>query len=342
MTTSGKVKAMSDQPIRVKWIGKHSHSPSSGWIAQIPQETTQFSHCHFIFDLYEKEYDWLIVEDDFPKILKNKPYTLNCPAEHTLFYTTEPSNITFYGAAFTSQFNWLVTSQKEDALPHRNAIRQATGNRWFYQKTYDQLNGEPLPLKKEVISTVCSSKQMKHTLHEQRYQFTQQLKQELPNLDIFGHGVRPIQYKSEALDSYKFHLTIENYRGPHHWTEKLADAFLAGCCPIYYGCTNILDYFPENSLILIDINKPSEAISNIKKAIDNPNEYEKRASAIYEARQKILDVYNLPVMLSTIIEKYHDHKKTPNHQLLYSRKRMRLHVPKEFIHFTNWKIRQCF
>ena len=161
MTTFGKVNVMSDQPIRVKWIGKHSRSPSSGWIAQMiaqmPEEKPQLNHCHFIFDLYEKEYDWLIVEDDLPKMLRNKPYEINCPAEHTLFYTTEPSNITFYGAAFTSQFKWLLTSQSEDALPHKNSIRQATGNRWFYEKKYDQLNGEPLPLKKEVISTVCSS-----------------------------------------------------------------------------------------------------------------------------------------------------------------------------------------
>ena len=108
---------------------------------------------------------------------------------------------------------------------------------------------------------------MKHSLHAQRYQFTQQLKREAPKLEIFGHGLRPIQYKSEALEDYKFHLAIENYRGPHHWTEKLADAFLAGCCPIYYGCSNILDYFPEDPLILIDINKPSEAISILKKPL---------------------------------------------------------------------------
>ena len=331
---------MPNKAIRVKWIGKHSFSPSSAWITQIPQIKPQFNHCHFIFDPYEKDYDWLIVEDDLPKVLKNKAYKLNCPLEHTLFYTTEPSNITFYGAAFTSQFKWLLTSQDENALPHRNAIRQATGNRWFYEKTYDQLNGQPLPLKKELISTVCSSKQMKHTLHEQRCYFTQQVKQKLSKLDIFGHGVRPIKYKSEALDSYKFHLAIENFRGPHHWTEKLADAFLAGCCPIYYGCSNILDYFPEDSLILIDLNKPSEAFSIIKKAIDNPNEYEKRTPAIYEARQKILDTYNLPLMLSKIIEKNYDNKNTPNHQLLYSRRRMRVNIPQEFINFTNWKIKQ--
>ena len=99
------------------------------------QKNPQLNHCHFIYDLYEKN-DWLIVEDDLPKILKNKPYAINCPVEHTLFYTTEPSNITFYGAAFTSQFNWLLTSQSEDALPHKNAIRQATGNRWFYEKKH--------------------------------------------------------------------------------------------------------------------------------------------------------------------------------------------------------------
>ena len=51
----------------------------------MPQKNPQLNHCHFIYDLYEKEYDWLIVEDDMPKILKNKPYEINCPAEHTLF-----------------------------------------------------------------------------------------------------------------------------------------------------------------------------------------------------------------------------------------------------------------
>jgi hypothetical protein len=334
------MKPMQDRPIRVKWIGKHSRSSSSGWLAQMPKKMPQFKNCHFLFDMYEKEYDWLIVEDDLPKKLKNKPYTLKCPVEQTLFYTTEPSNITYYGTAFTSQFHWLLTSQKADDLSHVNAIRQATGNRWFYEKTYDELNEKSLPIKKETLSTVCSSKQMKHTLHRQRYQFTQQLKQELPNLQVFGHGVRSIQYKSEALESYQFHLAIENYRGSHHWTEKLADAFLAGCCPIYYGCTNIFDYFPKDSLILIDLNKPSEAISTIKKVTTNPEEYEKRIPAIYEARQKILNAYNLPIMLSTIIEKNHTHKNTPKHQLLYSRKRMRLHVPQEFIHFTHWKIKQ--
>ena len=100
------------------------------------------------FSIFMKKSMTMIVEDDIPKILKNKRYEINCPTEHTLFYTTEPSNITFYGAAFTSQFKWLLTSQSEYALPHRNSIRQATGNRWFYEKKYDQLNEELYAVKK--------------------------------------------------------------------------------------------------------------------------------------------------------------------------------------------------
>ena len=84
---------MSDKPIRVKWIGKHSRSPSSGWITQMPQKNPQLKHCHFIYDLYEKEYDWLIVEDDMPKILKNKPYEINCPTEHTHSFTQQNHRI---------------------------------------------------------------------------------------------------------------------------------------------------------------------------------------------------------------------------------------------------------
>ena len=60
---------------------------------------------------------------------------------------------------------------------------------------------------------------------------------------------------------------MENAVIPDYWTEKIADCFLAWTLPIYYGCPNLEDYFPEKSFIRIDIEKPEEAIDSIVNKI---------------------------------------------------------------------------
>ena len=60
----------------------------------------------------------------------------------------------------------------------------------------------------------------------------------------FGKGVKLIDKKINAIDPYKFHLTIENDSLEHHWTEKIADAYLGLSVPIIM-VVNILDYFPR-------------------------------------------------------------------------------------------------
>jgi hypothetical protein len=110
--------------------------------------------------------------------------------------------------------------------------------------------------------------------------------------------------KANALHDYRYHIAIENHRGPHHWTEKLADPFLGLALPFYYGCTNAVDYFPEQSFIAIDINDIEGAVSTIKNAMSN-NEYDKRLPYLVEARRRVLEEYNLFAVLSRAIEQRH-------------------------------------
>ena len=56
----------------------------------------------------------------------------------------------------------------------------------------------------------------------------------MPELDIFGRGIRPINDKSEALNKYKYHIVVENFR-TSPLDRKLSDAFLAECLPFYAG-----------------------------------------------------------------------------------------------------------
>ena len=106
------------------------------------------------------------------------------------------------------------------------------------------------------------------------------------------------------------------------WSEKLSDAFLGFSIPIYCGAPNIYDYFPKDSLIVIDIDKPKEAIEAIKKVINTPGEYERRFEAVKEARRKIIYEYNLVAMICNIVNSTKEYHFTPN-QKIYGRRYMR-------------------
>lgn len=47
----------------------------------------------------------------------------------------------------------------------------------------------------------------------------------------------------------RFVLVIENSRHANYFTEKLLDAMLSGCIPVYWGCPNIGDFFDARGLV---------------------------------------------------------------------------------------------
>ena len=313
-------------PIVVKFLAK---TESRMFMRQFPGNTPAWGTCTFSFDPTLEDYDWLVVYDDLPKVggerFSLREEKLRCPKENTLLVTTEPSTIKIYGSAYTAQFGHVLTSQENFALAHHNRIFSQPALIWFYgigkqtEIPYDRLAAMQ-PNKSLSISTVCSSKQQKHTLHNQRYRFTQSLKKRLPELEIFGHGVRDMDDKAIALDAYRYHIAIENFVGDHHWTEKLADAFLGFTLPFYFGCTNVEDYFPKESFIYIDIFDVEKSYRIIKDAIEN-REYEKRLPFILEARRRVLEDYNLFSVLSRHIERHHEPIKSLAHDsMIRSRK----------------------
>ena len=320
--------------IKVKIIARGQDSYP--WKKQIPGNTGVWNNCQFIFDRNSKNYDWLVVIDDLSRGHASQPEAITCADEHTLLVTTEPPSITRYGQSFAAQFEHILTSQSEHALPHSRRIHSHTGNLWFNGHSYNEIVDNGIPKKNATLSTVCSSKQQRHTIHKNRYDFTYWLKQKLPELDIFGHGVRFVQNKYEAMDAYRYHLAIENYIGPHHWTEKLSDPYLSGAVPIYYGCPNIDEYFPKDSYIAIDINNREAAYDTIKSCITDPQDYANRLDALREAQRLVLDEYNLLAMLDQIISTHYSSTRKTSGRLLYNRKQMRYRHPRDLISHLYW------
>lgn len=327
------------RPITVKFMARSIVEGTSveRWLRQFPGNIPEWGNCRFEFDQDATDYDWLAVYHDIPRPKRSWAIEkLNCPPEKTILITTEPSTITVYGTDYLRQYGVVLTSQEAWAVSHPNCVFCQPGLIWYYGfpfeegqiRTYSDMQQAPPPEKSKVISTVCSSRQGKLTLHYKRFGFTQRLKEVLPELDVFGHGVNPFSDKADVIDPYQYHITIENHIYPHHMTEKLPDIFLGYGVPFYYGCPNAADYYPPESFISIDINDLERSLDIIKSTIAN-NEYKDRLPYVIEARRRVLEEHNLFSLLDRVIqEKNTEYIASPvNRGMIMNRQTLRLKRP---------------
>lgn len=289
-----------------------SRGSGSGWLRYFPDPSdTKLGECEFIFDDDCNNYDWLVVYEDIPKTKDSLPgkEKLACSQENTLLVTTEPPNIKLYDKEYTRQFGHVLTSHPPESLPHHHRIYSQPALMWFCSDTdaewgFLQNNNDSMHEKSNRLSTVCSNKRQKHTLHNRRYDLTMELRPDLPEMDVFGRGIKHVESKYQMMKDYRYHLAIENYQGKHHWTEKLSDSLLSGCLPFYYGCTNLIDYFPEESFIEIDLWDTAKTRNIIAEAIAN-NAYEERFEAIKEAQRRVIEEYSFFAMINKIVIENH-------------------------------------
>tara|TARA_Y100000310_G_scaffold329971_1_gene400798 strand:+ start:552 stop:1376 length:825 start_codon:yes stop_codon:yes gene_type:complete len=70
------------------------------------------------------------------------------------------------------------------------------------------------------------------------------------DIDFYGEGCgRHIRKKDESIENHMFSLVIENSRCKNYFTEKIIDCFAYGTVPVYWGCTNIGDFFNDKGII---------------------------------------------------------------------------------------------
>lgn len=145
--------------------------------------------------------------------------------------------------------------------------------------------------KNKIISLIVSWKEMTKN-HSYRIELAKELlKTDLP-IDIYGdyrnifNGIHDNRLKGifppngdEAYKDYKFSICIENSNHSHYFTEKIINPMLLECTPIYYGCVNIDNYFPDipiklKGILEDDINLLRDICNNQDKYIRNINTQE--------------------------------------------------------------------
>lgn len=278
--------------------------PSVKWPLeqQTPNHNGVWGNCHFFINKPIKECDYWIV---FEGPAKKREKTI-CAKKNTILITAEPPTIKEYDQQFLNQFNTVITCHRK--IKHKNPVFQQQGLPWHigrrqrnhvnlsFSKSYDDLVAIDHFRKDRKISVISSAKDFSAG-HRQRIEFVKRLKDHFGDqIDVFGRGFSEIEDKWDALARYKYHIALENCAVRDYWTEKLGDAYLAGCYPIYYGCPNIEKYFNNSALTKIDITQPQKAIHIIDSCFKE-SKYEQSVQEIMDARKDVLNRYNLFAMI---------------------------------------------
>ena len=272
-------------------------------LRQTPRQRGIWSNCQFHTRLDGRRLDYCVVYEELPETT-----SVHCSRDNTIFVTGEPPSVRVYNTKFLQQFGTVITCQRK--LDHPRVIYAQTGLPWHvgrrcknhtnisFTKDYDELKNVKHFSKHKLISVVCSNKTWTSG-QKKRLDFVRKISVQMPQIEVFGRGLRHIEDKWDAIAGYKYHVVLENEAYPDYWTEKLSDSFLGGAYPFYYGCPNISDYFPRGSFTSFDIGDIDGCKARIEDAIAN-SLYERSIGEILEARDLVLDKYNLFAMLSDV------------------------------------------
>lgn len=217
------------------------------------------------------------------------PETALCPPDNVVFISAEPPVIKKYDKRFLRQFSHVISSQRE--LRHGALHVSHTALPWHVGRSYDELVAAGLPPKTKNWSAIVSNKNFAPG-HRNRLAFMEQLRQREGG-DLFGRGTRDLPVKWDGLSDYRYSVAIENCLYPNYWTEKIADCFLAGTVPFYFGCPNITEFFPAEALVWIDIEQPEKAIRQMDETLADTGDYDRRLPALEKAKNLVLNEYNV-------------------------------------------------
>lgn len=146
-------------------------------------------------------------------------------------------------------FNIILTQSDKVLNNCNNAIYQPFGHTWLKP---DQYNKEHE--KKFQLSHLCGklNKTYGHSLRHEILARQNEFSIPLNFYDVYGDrsNIEDARLGKEFIfgDS-QFGVVIENTSHRGYFTEKILDCFLLKTIPIYWGCSNIGDYFDIDGII---------------------------------------------------------------------------------------------
>lgn len=180
---------------------------------------------------------------------------------------------------------------------------------WYLGNSFRELNEMPPPEKIRTCSWITSGISRTEN-HRKRLAFLKLLQDHQLEFDLYGRGLPnwakttgQIGGKWYGMAPYYYNLSIENY-AENDWyvTEKLWDALLSWCLPIYYGGSAADKLLPPGSFLRLP-SMDEKGMKYIQEVTATPDAWFEARDAIAEARQVILHKLNLMNWLSEYVER---------------------------------------
>ncbi|NJO74070.1 MAG: glycosyltransferase [Leptolyngbyaceae cyanobacterium RM1_406_9] len=180
---------------------------------------------------------------------------------------------------------------------------------WYHANSFRELNEMGVPEKVQTCSWITSGVDRTNN-HLKRLSFLKLLRDQGLDFDLYGRNLPDwsggkgfLDNKWGAMAPYYYNLSVENY-ADNDWyvSEKLWDALLAWCLPIYYGGPAADRLLPPGSFLRLP-SMDEKGFNYIKEVTATPDAWFAAKDAIAEARQIILHKLNLLNWLSDFVSK---------------------------------------
>lgn len=249
---------------------------------QTPKNSFSWQGITFTEDKVD-ECDYLVILE-YPK----NDFSIKVNKNNIIHLCQEPPNEVSKYRQYTNQ---KVTHIYNQLDIKKNNILSHGALPWHINKDFDFLSNLKVEdLQKKNTIVWVTSNQKNSIGHNNRMDFLDSIKK-LPFIELYGRGINPIDDKYDVLKHSKYAIAYENFQSNHYWTEKIVDCFLSYSMPLYFGCNAIENFFPKNSFLQID--PKDKHINLFLKEIVHSNKWEENIDAISQARDLILNHYQL-------------------------------------------------
>lgn len=180
---------------------------------------------------------------------------------------------------------------------------------WYVDNSFRELNEMGVPEKHKSCSWITSGID-RTANHRQRLNFLKMLQENGLDFDLYGRrlpswskSLGTLQNKGYAMFPYYYNLAIENYTDNDLYvSEKLWDALLSWCLPIYYGGVAADKLLPEGSFLRLP-SLDEKGLAYIQEVTSSLDAWHEAKEKIAEARQIILHKLNLLEWLSNFVDR---------------------------------------
>ncbi len=181
---------------------------------------------------------------------------------------------------------------------------------WYVNNGFQDLDKAAVPEKSRPCSWITSGID-RTANHRKRLAFLELLQGHQLNVDLYGRDLPAwansngaVGNKWHAMAPYYYNLAIENY-ADNGWyvSEKLWDALLSWCLPIYYGGAAADKLLPPGSFLRLP-SLDEAGLRYIQDVTATPDAWYEAKEAIAEARHIILHELNLLNWFSEFVQQF--------------------------------------